>query len=159
MVKKPKDNEMMQVSLFDEAPAVDLSNFLPLRLIAAARLVERRLARLLQANHGIGIAEWLVLAALVDADSVSVRDLGPVTGLDAVAISRAATRLSDRKLIGKKENRQDRRLIVMKPTKAGRGLIASIGGELQPLEMEIFKGLGAPDRIRLAQLMGAIHIK
>lgn len=148
-----------QVSLFDSEPAIGLDNFLPLKILAAARLVERRLVKALQNEHGIALPEWLVLSALIEAGEGSVRDLGARTGLDAVAISRAATRLTDRKLLKKSENRQDRRLVVLKATKAGRDLAEDIGGRLGPLETEIFKGLGAPDRIRLASLLGALQTK
>ncbi|MFN4009564.1 MAG: MarR family winged helix-turn-helix transcriptional regulator [Pannonibacter sp.] len=148
-----------QVSLFDSEPAIGLDNFLPLKILATARLVERRLVKALQGDHGIALPEWLVLSALIEAGEGSVRDLGARTGLDAVAISRAAMRLTDRKLLKKTENRQDRRLVVLKATKAGRDLAGEIGHKLGPLEGEIFKGLGASDRIRLASLLAALQTR
>ncbi|WP_050471578.1 MULTISPECIES: MarR family winged helix-turn-helix transcriptional regulator [Pannonibacter] len=148
-----------QVSLFDTVPETGLDNFLPLKIISAARLVERRLVKALQSQHSLALAEWLVLAALIEAGEGSVRDLGAKTGLDAVAISRAAMRLTDRKFLKKSENRQDRRLVVLKPTKAGRDLADEINARLVPLEAEIMKGLGTPDRIRLASLLGSLQTK
>ncbi|MEH0072507.1 hypothetical protein V6L77_23235 [Pannonibacter sp. Pt2-lr] len=46
-----------------------------------------------------------------------------------------------------------------KPTKAGRDLADEINARLVPLEAEIMKGLGTPDRIRLASLLGSLQTK
>ncbi|ADZ70856.1 MarR family winged helix-turn-helix transcriptional regulator [Polymorphum gilvum] len=158
-MKSVPDGPIHQAGLFDAEPPVGLDNFLPLKLIAAARLVERRLARALQADHGLALAEWQVLAALIEVEDLSVRDLGPRTGLDAVAISRAAMRLTDRKLVKKAENRKDRRLVVLRPTRAGRQLGAGIAARLAPLEAEILRGVGVSDRIRLSNLLGALQLR
>ncbi|NRG18978.1 winged helix-turn-helix transcriptional regulator [Rhizobiales bacterium] len=144
-----------QISLFDSEVAFS-ENYLPFRVLHAARLVERRIAKALSEEFDLSLAEWMVLRALLDADCVSVRDLVPLTGLDTVAISRAATRLSDRRFLKKIINKQDRRLVVLTPSKAGRTLACEVDRKLSDLETAFLKGLGVQERVRLGQLLGAI---
>lgn len=131
-------------------------NFLPFRVLHAAKLVERRIVRALAADFDLSLAEWVVLSALLDANRVSVRDLVPLTGLDAVAVSRAATRLSDRRYVKKIANKQDKRLVVLTPLKAGRTLADEVTQKMSDLETAFLKGLGIQERVRLGQLLGAV---
>ena len=153
MATKP-DLFALQGSLLEAAAEpFALDNFLPWRLMAAARVIERRLAKAVSDEFDVSLAEWQVLASLMRADSVSVREIGPRVGLDSVAVSRAATRLADRKYLKKRENAADRRLIVLTPTKKGRDTAAAIGERLTVLEKDILKGMHLQDRIRLSQLL------
>ncbi|WP_162901521.1 MarR family transcriptional regulator [Breoghania sp. L-A4] len=153
MSSKP-DLFALQGSLLEAAAEpFALDNFLPWRLMAAARAIERRLAGVVSEEFGFSLAEWQVLACLMRTDSVSVREIGPRVGLDSVAVSRAATRLADRKYLRKRENAADRRLIILTPTKKGRDAAEAIGERLTALEKDILTGMHLQDRIRLSQLL------
>lgn len=153
MAKKP-DLFALQGSLLEAAAEpFALDNFLPWRLMASARVIERRLAKAIAEEFDFSLAEWQVLAALMREDQVSVREIGPRVGLDSVAVSRASTRLADRKFLKKRENAIDRRLIVLSPTKKGRDTASAIGDRLMELEKDILKGMHLQDRIRLSQLL------
>ncbi len=145
-----------QNGLFENEQSFKLDNYLPMKILSAARGVERALSRLLQTEYDLSLAEWRVLSALMEDEDVSVRELSRSTGHDLVAISRAATRLRDRKLIKKTENKQDRRLVVLKPVKSGRTLCAAVNARLLTEERAILKGLGAQDRVRFGQFLGVI---
>lgn len=153
MAKKPEQLDLQGSLLEASAESFALDNFLPWRLMASARVIERRLARTIAEEFDFSLAEWQVLASLMRVDSVSVREIGPRVGLDSVAVSRAATRLSDRKFLKKRENAADRRLIVLTPTKKGRDTAEAIGNRLMDLEKDILKGMHLQDRIRLSQLL------
>ncbi|MXN64423.1 MarR family transcriptional regulator [Stappia sp. GBMRC 2046] len=144
-----------QIPLFG-AEVESSENYLPFRVLHAARLVERRIARALTAEFDLSLAEWIVLSALLDADQVSVRDLVPLTGLDTVAVSRAATRLSDKRFVRKIVNKHDKRLVVLSPSKAGRALAGEVDRKMLDLETAFLKGLGVQERVRLGQLLGAV---
>jgi DNA-binding MarR family transcriptional regulator len=101
----------------------------------------------------MSLAEWQVLASLSREGAVSVREVEPKTLLDTVAVSRAAKRLTDRKLLKRDVNKQDKRLVVLKPTKKGRDIAAAIGLKVMELEGEFLKGMNVQDRIRLSQLL------
>ena len=97
-----------------------------------------------------------MLASLARDGSVSVREVEPRTLLDTVAVSRAAKRLTDRKLIKREVNKQDKRLVVLKTTKKGRDMAADIGHAVMALESDFLKGMNVQDRIRLSQLLKSL---
>ena len=133
--------------------AFTLENFLPYRLLEVAQGISRRMARVLLEDWDMSLAEWQVLASLARDGAVSVREVEPRTLLDTVAVSRAAKRLTDRKLIKRDVNKQDKRLVVLKTTKKGRDVAAEIGHSVMALEVEFLKGMNVQDRIRLSQLL------
>lgn len=153
MPRKPDLFDTQGSLLEAAAEPFALDNFLPWRLMAAARVIERRLAKAIASEFDFSLAEWQVLASLTREDNVSVREIGPRVGLDSVAVSRASTRLVDRKFLKKRENAADRRLIVLSPTRKGRDVALAIGERLAGMEKEILKGMHLQDRIRLSQLL------
>ncbi|MBL4785415.1 MAG: winged helix-turn-helix transcriptional regulator [Cohaesibacteraceae bacterium] len=163
--KKSGNHQDDQVSMFGNAGQSAalianedfiLENFLPFRVLAAAQTISRNLSGILSTEFDMSLAEWQVLAALYREDSVSVRELPPKTLLDTVAVSRAAQRLSDRRLVKKTTNANDKRLVVLKPTKKGRDKAYDIGIRARELENEILKGLSLQDRVRMAQMLKAL---
>jgi DNA-binding MarR family transcriptional regulator len=133
--------------------AFTLENFLPYRILAGAQSISRRISKVLLDEWDMSLAEWQVLASLSREGAVSVREVEPKTLLDTVAVSRAAKRLTDRKLLKRDVNKQDKRLVVLKPTKKGRDIAAAIGLKVMELEGEFLKGMNVQDRIRLSQLL------
>ena len=104
----------------------DLNAFLPYQLAVAAAHVSRGFADLYRAEFGLSIPEWRVLAHLAQSGSVSVREIQARVDMDKSKVSRAAARLESAGLIEKRENPEDRRLLDMRLTDAGRALIARI---------------------------------
>ena len=133
--------------------AFTLENFLPYRLLEVAQSISRRMAKVLLEDWDMSLAEWQVLASLARDGAVSVREVEPRTLLDTVAVSRAAKRLTDRKLIKRDVNKQDKRLVVLRTTKKGRDVAAVIGHRVMALEADFLKGMNVQDRIRLSQLL------
>ena len=136
--------------------AFTLENFLPYRILEVAQGISRRMAKVLHDEWDMSIAEWQVLASLARDGAVSVREVQPRTLLDTVAVSRAAKRLTDRKLIKREVNKQDKRLVVLKTTKKGRDMAAEIGHYVMEMEAEFLKGMNVQDRIRLSQLLKSL---
>lgn len=131
----------------------DLDTFLPYRLSVAAARVSRRFARLYEAELGISIPEWRVLAHLAQAGTVSVRDIHARVDMDKSKVSRAATRLEEAGLVAKLGHETDRRLVALSLTPAGEALMARLGtiaasfqaelrAELGPLAPDLDAGLG-----------------
>ena len=136
--------------------AFTLENFLPYRILEVAQGISRRIARVLHDDWDMSLAEWQVLASLARDGAVSVREVEPRTLLDTVAVSRAAKRLTDRKLIKRDVNKQDKRLVVLKTTKKGRDTASDIGHQVMLLEVEFLKGMNVQDRIRLSQMLKSL---
>ncbi len=104
----------------------DLAAFLPYQLAVASSRISKAFAERYRAEFGLSIPEWRVLAHLSQSGSVSVREIHARVDMDKSKVSRAAVRLEAAGLIEKRENPDDRRLLDMRLTDAGRTLIARI---------------------------------
>ncbi len=122
----------------------DLSAFLPYQLAVASARVSRGFAERYRAEFGLSIPEWRVLAHLAAGDTVSVREIHARVDMDKSKVSRAAARLEEAGLIEKRENAADRRLLDMRLTDKGRGLMARILPIADAFQDEITRRLG-PD--------------
>jgi DNA-binding MarR family transcriptional regulator len=115
----------MDRSSDSEAGDFDLSSFLPYRLNVVAARTSRDFAAL-YSEFGLGIPEWRVLAHLHREDGVSVREITARVEMDKSRVSRAADRMAAAGYIAKSSARDDRRLVVLRLTKAGHALLAQI---------------------------------
>ena len=104
----------------------DLTAFLPYQLAAASARVSRMFAERYRAEFGISIAEWRVLAHLAQSGTVSVREICAHVDMDKPRVSRAAARLEAAGYLTKRENCDDRRLVDLALTDAGRDLLRRI---------------------------------
>lgn len=107
-------------------PDFDLYGFTPYRLAVAAKRTSEELARQYRDRFGISIPEWRVLVHLAHSGKVSVRDIEARVAMEKYEVSRAAKRLREAGLIERKENAQDRRLVVLSLTAKGRRMMAEL---------------------------------
>ncbi len=120
----------------------DLDRFLPYRLTVAAGRVSRRFARLYEAETGLSIPEWRVLAHLVQAGSVSVRDIHARVDMDKSKVSRAAARLEEAGLVQKQEHDTDRRLVALSLTPEGEAVMERLTAIAAAFQDELEAELG-----------------
>ena len=121
----------------------DLSTFLPYQLAVVSSRVSKQFAERYRAEFGLTIPEWRVLAHLAQSDQVSVREVQARVDMDKSKISRAAARLEASGLIEKRANPEDRRLLDMRLTDAGRTLFARIVPIANAYQAEILAQLSA----------------
>lgn len=107
-------------------PDFDLCGFTPYRLTVAAKRTSEELARRYRDRFGISIPEWRVLVHLAHSGKVSVRDIEARDAMEKYEVSRAAKRLREAGLIERRENPEDRRLIILSLTLDGRRLMAEL---------------------------------
>ena len=122
----------------------DLDGFLPYRLSVAAAQVSRRFAALYDAEAGLSIPEWRVLAHLHRSGTVSVRDIHLRVHLDKSVVSRAASRLQQAGLLRKSEDARDRRLVGLELTPEGQALMRRLGRIASRFQTQLARELG-PD--------------
>ncbi len=120
----------------------DLQQFLPYQLNVAADRVSRRLARLYGAESGISMPEWRVLAHLLQSGSVSVKDIHERVDMEKSKVSRAATRLEEAGLVEKREHEEDRRLVSLSLTAAGKDLMRRLVEIADAFQAELEAELG-----------------
>ena len=94
------------------------------RLAALHQLIESRLEKALQAEHGLSVVEFTVMDALSRQDGWHMRmaQLGRAAGLSPSASTRLVNRLEDRGLLTRILCADDRRGIYTELTPAGRAL-------------------------------------
>ena len=133
-------------------PAFDLYGFTPYRLAVAAKRTSEELARQYRDRFGISIPEWRVLVHLAHSGKVSVRDIEARVAMEKYEVSRAAKRLREAGLIERKENPDDRRLIILTLTPKGREMMAELLPMARTHQEELEQRLGKAFRLLEAGL-------
>jgi DNA-binding MarR family transcriptional regulator len=123
-------------------PDFDLYGFTPYRLAVAAKHTSEQLARQYRDRFGISIPEWRVLVHLAHSGNTSVRDIEARVAMEKYEVSRAAKRLREAGLIERKENPEDRRLIILSLTTDGRKMMAELLPMAKAHQAELEKRLG-----------------
>ena len=136
----------MAVTL-DESPGWMLNN--------AARLVQRRLSAKLAA-HGVTPPQWGVLVALWEQDGLSLSELARRSFFDGPTMTGIVDRLEHAGLVERRRDSQDRRVISVYLTDAGRALQRSLPALAEETNREAIAGLSEKQVRDLAQTLGQI---
>ncbi len=123
-------------------PDFDLYGFTPYRLAVAAKHTSEQLARQYRDRFGISIPEWRVLVHLAHSGNTSVRDIEARVAMEKYEVSRAAKRLREAGLIERKENPEDRRLIILSLTAEGQKMMAELLPMAKAHQAKLEKRLG-----------------
>ncbi len=126
-------------------------------LVALHGLIETKLERALQAEHGLSVVEYTVLEALSRQDGWHMRmqQLARAAALSSSATTRLVTRLEGRALLTRILCMDDRRGIYTELTPGGERLLAAA----RPTHDRVLEeALAEADTIpELSGLAGAIH--
>lgn len=125
---------------------MQLQAFLPFRIARLAAKTTAAVAQIYSERFGLTRDEWRVLAATGEAQDQPTRAIAEQTGLDKVAISRAASSLEDRGLIQRWEDRRDRRIKMVRLTREGGRTLADIERLAQAREAYLLDGLTEQER-------------
>lgn len=120
------------------ASDLKLDGFIPYRLSFTSNLVSDSIAATYEALFGINIPEWRVVAWVAEAGSITQQDICDRTRMDKTSVSRAAISLTQRGLLERRANAQDRRSRLLVLTPAGEELYAAIAPKALELERQIF---------------------
>src|SRR3984957_3925408 len=112
-------NETRRAAEAHAAP-LKLEEFLPYRLNVVASLVSQALSRIYVDRYGIGVPEWRILVTLGQFETMTAKAVGAHSHMHKTKVSRAVSTLERRKLIVRRENRDDRREALLSLTTAGR---------------------------------------
>lgn len=134
-----------------------LHNFIPYRLSVAANAVSRRISESYRRRFGLKIAEWRVIAILAENERMTPQDIGNTGELDKITVSRAASALLERGLIGQKRNPGDGRSHFLQLTPDGRALYEEIAPAALRLEKELLDRFSKEERDELESLLRRIE--
>jgi DNA-binding MarR family transcriptional regulator len=119
------------------ATPIRLERFLPYRLSVLSNVVSTAIAAAYRQRFALSIPEWRVLAVLARYPGLAAREVAERTQMDAVAVSRAVTRLLRDGRLRRTRARADRRRSVLQVSPDG----AAVYGKIAPLALEYEQAL------------------
>lgn len=134
-------------------PSLRLCNFLPYRLSVLSNTVSRNIADLYDREFGISIWQWRVMAVLGENSGITATEIGQVTAMDKVAVSRAVSGLLDSGHIARKASAEDARRAILSLTPKGKTVYDKIVPIALEAERNLVESLSPDERIQLASLM------
>ena len=114
--------------------------------------VSHAFARKLQVS-GVTVAEWVVMREMFDDEDTSPGILAERIGMTRGGVSKLVDRLAIRKLISRRERRDDRRFQSIALTAAGRRLIPKLAALADQNDEEFFHPLSGSERAALIATM------
>lgn len=128
---------------------MNLQAFMPYRLAVVSEAVSRSLAAVYAERFNLTRDEWRILAALAARDEIKGAELGGLTTLDKMQVSRALTRMERDGLIERTPDAADRRNLIVRLKPAGRALYRKIVPMAQAREAYLLESLDADERAAL----------
>lgn len=138
---------------------LQLDAFLPYRLSVTSNAVSRLIAQAYEARFGLSIPEWRLIAILGESRNQALTQRGLVrrTGMDKVAVSRAAARLLARGLAEASSEVGDARARPIRLTAIGGSVYAEIAPLALAMEERLLSTLSRKEREALAEMLGRIQ--
>jgi DNA-binding MarR family transcriptional regulator len=125
---------------------IDLERFLPYRLSVLSNEVSAAIASTYQLRFDLSIPEWRVIAVLARHAGLSARDVAELTSMDAVAVSRAVSRLLGSGRIRRDVSKSDRRRSVLRLSRRGIAVYRAVAPLALDYERELLEGMSADER-------------
>ena len=137
---------------------LDLFSFVPFRLNRLAAEVSAALSGEYRKRYGLDIPEWRVMATLgFRNEACSAQYIAHCTRTHKSTISRAVSALTERQLVERVENLDDRREFRLRMTRKGQTLYEELIPRLLHKEREILSCLSAQERKEFALALGKIE--
>ena len=133
--------------------ALRLAAFVPYRLSIATNMVSDVIAGAYRALFGLTIPEWRLIAVLAERGGSTQFDLGAVTRMDKVTVSRAAIALVARGLMSRSPNPQDKRSHLLSLTPEGLALYDQVAPKALTLEDAILAEFSADEVVTLIAML------
>ncbi|RVT81664.1 MarR family transcriptional regulator [Rhodobacteraceae bacterium CCMM004] len=136
---------------------MDLDTYFPYLLASSAESFSRKLVEVYGRTYGLSREEWRLLLLLADAGELTSLELAKRTTLDKVQVSRAATRLQEKRLILRSVDKTDRRLRLYTCTEKGQALFAEMFPKVETCADAILGNMEADDLAALTRGLKALQ--
>ncbi len=130
-----------------------LDRFLPYRLSVLSNTVSTAIANRYTERFELRIPEWRVLAVLGMQPGLSAAEVAAKTAMDAVAVSRAVTRLIKQGRLERRYTSQDRRRSELRLSEQGQRVYEEIVPIARAYERALLDGLDKTERLELDRLL------
>lgn len=135
---------------------IELERFLPYRLSVLTNLVSGAIADVYEQRFNLTIPEWRVIAVLARHPGLSAAEVSAHTRMDAVAVSRAVTRLLRASRIRRSIAADDRRRSVLRLSAAGEAVYREIAPIALSYERSLLEVLAAAEITALDSILGKL---
>lgn len=133
-----------------------LDQFLPYRLSVLSNTVSTAIANRYSERFDLRIPEWRVLAVLGMHPGLSAAEVASKTAMDAVAVSRAVTRLLKQHRLERNYTSEDRRRSQLRLSDQGQRVYEEIVPIARAYERALLQGLDDTQRRELDQLLNLL---
>jgi DNA-binding MarR family transcriptional regulator len=133
-----------------------LREFLPYRLSVLSNTISTRIASLYDREFGLSIWQWRVMAVTGDRPGISATEIGQLTAMDKVAVSRAIAAMIQMGYLERKTSETDGRRSQLFLTPAGRDVYELIVPMALGAEQELASSLSEDEQKQLERLMGKL---
>ena len=130
-----------------------LDRFLPYRLSVLSNTVSTAIANRYTERFDLRIPDWRVLAVLGMQPGLSAAEVAAKTAMDAVAVSRAVTRLLKQGRLKRSYTSQDRRRSELRLSEHGQRVYEEIVPIARAYERALLDGLDDTQRLELDRLL------
>lgn len=137
----------------DHSETLVLEDYLPYRLSVVTNRISKALARFYEAEFGLSIPEWRVMAVLARFAPVSSNEVCERTAMDKAKVSRSISKLIAADLVVRKTNPIDNRLIMLALSRRGRKVHQKIVPVAKQWEEQLLEALSDEERDCLARVL------
>ena len=153
---RPRSRERPDLGRIDTVWRLGGEEYLPLRLILVAKLLDLNVARLLAASSTISVAEWRVVAQLGVLHHASVREMARQACIDPAEVSRSIASLERRGFVMRRANPRDRRSPRFSLTASGTRHLAHFRPHWKRFQRVLVAKLSHRDRIATEHALALI---
>ena len=136
---------------------LDLPTFFPYRLSVVEIAVSRAIAQLYTDRLGLSQAEWRTFAALGDLQPVAGVEIARYTGLDKMRVTRAISNLTDKGLVTRISDDNDKRRMMLHLTDQGKRTFRDMIPKARAREAFILNALTSTERETLNNLLERVE--
>ena len=136
---------------------LNLNEFLPYRLSIVTNKVSRLFSNLYSEKFDLTIPEWRIMAVLGQTPRLSADEVCVKTEMDKVTVSRAVTKLLEKKHITRAFSDEDRRRSILELSKSGYGTYSQIVPLAHQFEQQLVRSLSATEIKSLEKLLDKLN--
>lgn len=139
-----------------DAEPLKLEGFLPYRLSVLSNTISRSIAAMYEAEFGLSVWQWRVMAVLGEHPGLTARDVTARTAMDKVAVSRAVSGLERMGHLKRKNDVDDGRASRLHLTRSGKRTYDKIMPRAAAYEQDLLASLSARDQAALTRVLNAL---
>lgn len=138
---------------------LELARFLPYRLAVLTHTVSQSIAVIYSHRFGISIQEWRIIANLREYQPLSAKEIGQHVDLDKVQVSRALSKLIDKRLVLRTTDSRDKRKSSLRLSVQGVALYNKIVPIALQREAQLLSVLDQREYLQLQQILDKLERK